>query len=67
MIAIKPLQDWQLKLSGIDMDVDTEETDIDGDEEARRPMGALNPLLMVGVEGERSTLNILSVPADEFH
>ena len=33
------------------MDIDTEETDIDGEEDFnRKPMGAINPLLMRGVD-----------------
>ncbi len=40
-----------MKLSGIDIDLDTEETDIDGEEDFnRKPMGAINPLLMGGID-----------------
>ncbi len=38
-------------MSGIDIDLDTEETDIDGEEDFnRKPMGAINPLLMGGID-----------------
>ena len=46
-------QDWQLKLSGIDLEGDTEETDIDGEEDlSRMPVGAINPLLVGGIDGK---------------
>lgn len=46
-------QDWQLKLSGIDItgDGETEETDL-GNDSPRSPIGAVNPLLLGNPKGE---------------
>ena len=55
-LSLTYTQEWQLKLSGIDVDVDTEETDIDGEEEVgRKPMGAINPLMMERMEGRENS------------
>ena len=49
------MKEWQLRMVGIETgEPDTEETDVDGEEDfftRRRPMGAINPLLVAQGEG----------------
>ena len=49
------MKEWQLRMVGIETgEPDTEETDVDGEEDIftrRRPMGAINPLLVAQGEG----------------
>ena len=47
-----PPQDWQLKMTGIDISSPgTEENVFDDDEEPHSPIGALNPLLLDNADG----------------
>ena len=59
------LQDWQLKLSGIDIATEvngdtTEETDLDSDS-PRSPVGAMNPLMLQFPQGQQLARDHASV------